>query len=205
MKSKVAISFLNDHTDAKLVVAIGRIIDSMTGNLTYHAPVPTLAVVATARDSFVSAVNALDRGKDSTLRRNVARAAVVQLLRDLALHVQHTSGGDLATLASSGYPVQKGRGQPIGVLLAPQNVRLRPARNSGQMRALCDRVPAALTYQWRFATAQAPTVWTQFDPVSTASFTLLNLVPGTSYVVQARAFGTKGPSDWSGSATLMAA
>ena len=204
MKSKVAISFLNDHTDAKLIVAIGRIIDSMTNNAIYHAPVPTLAVVVTARDGFVAAVNALDRGKDSTLRRNGARAALVQLLRDLALYVQHTSGGDLATIASSGYPVQKGRGPPVGVLPAPQNVRLRAARNTGQMRAMCDRVTSALTYQWRFASAQAPGVWTLSDPVSAANYMLANVVPGTIYSVQARVFGTKGPSDWSASATLMA-
>jgi len=73
------------------------------------------------------------------------------------------------------------------------------------MRALCGRVGSALTYQWRYASALTPTVWTQPDPVSAARFLLQNLTPGTQYIVQVRVFGTRGPSDWSGSAVLMAA
>ena len=102
MNAKIAISFLNDYSDANLVIASGRIIESMSGNAVYPTPVPTLAAITAARNTYVSTVNALDRGKDSTMQRNAARAAMVQLLRDLALYVQHTCQGNLVALSSSG-------------------------------------------------------------------------------------------------------
>jgi hypothetical protein len=202
---KVAVAFLTASSDAALVIAIGRVIDSMTGNTAYPTPVPSLATVAAARVVYVSAVNALDRSRAATVRRNQARLAVTQLLRDLALYVQHTCAGDMSKLLGSGFPVQKPRRVPVGVLIAPQNVRLRPSRMSGQLLARCNVLPNAKAYQWRYATTLAPTLWTQLDPVMTASITLQNLTRGTDYVVQVRAFGTRGSSDWSGSATLMAA
>ena len=126
-------------------------------------------------------------------------------MRDLALYVQHTSQGNRVTLIGSGFPVQKGRSPPVGLLPAPANVRLRRMAVSGQLLAICSSVGSARSYQWRFASALTPTVWTQPDPISKARFVLQGLVPGTSYIVQVRAFSTQGPSDWSNSATLMAA
>jgi hypothetical protein len=73
--------------------------------------------------------------------------------------------------------------------------------------ALCKAVASASSYQWRVATTEAPTVWTQPDPVTTLRYTLNNVVAGTTdlHHARARAFGTSGPTDWSDSATLMAA
>ena len=197
-------TYLAASSDPALAVAIGKIIDAMTGNTTYPTPVPPLATVVAARDSFVAAVNALNRSRTATVRRNQARAAMVQVVRDLGLYVQHTCAGDMAKLLSSGFPAQKPRRQPGGVLLAPQNVRLRPSRVTGQLLARCAVLDQAKAYQWRFASALAPTVWTQLDPVTSASITLVGLTRGTDYIVQVRAFGTRGPSDWSNAATLMA-
>jgi len=204
MNAKIAISFLSTNSDAPLAVAIGRVIDAMTGNTTYVTPVPTLATVIAAQASFASAVNALNGSRAATVRRDQARAAMVQVVRDLGLYVQHTCAGDMAKLLSSGFPAQKPRGRPASVLTAPQNVRLRPARVSGQLLARCKVLDEAKAYQWRFATALAPTVWTQLDPVTSASITLQGLTRGTDYIVQVRAFGTRGSSDWSDAATLMA-
>ena len=205
MNAKVGITFLGSSPDAKLIVATGHLVDSMTGNTNYPAPVPALATIVAARNNYVTAVNALDRSRASILLRNQTRAALVALLRDLALYVQHTCAGNEAVLLTSGYPAQKSRRQPAIVLAAPLKVVLRRARVTGQILARCAAVDKASAYQWRFATVAAPTVWTQPDPVTTASFTLANLTPGTSYLVQVRALGTRGPSDWSDSATLMSA
>jgi hypothetical protein len=203
-KAKPAITFLSKNPDALLVVAIGRVITSMTGNATYPSPVPTLAVVTTAYDAYVQAVNTLDRGQSAQIRRNEARAVVTQLVRDLALYVQHTCQGGLGLLVSSGFPVQKGRGARLGVLDAPLSLRLLPGRISGQMRAQCNAVGSARSYQWRSATTQAPTAWTLSDPTTSSRTVLANLTPATSYVVQVRAVGTQGASNWSEVATLIA-
>jgi hypothetical protein len=204
MNAKVAINFLSIKKDADLVVASGRIVASMAGNAVYPLPKPTLAQVIAARDTYVAAVAVLDRGKLSVARRNGAREPLVQLLRELALYVQQASGGDREKLLASGYPVQKTR-QPSSVPNPPQNLRLRPAKISGQMLARCDTLPSAKSYQWRYASATAPTTWLLQDPTTSASCTLEDLVPGTIYTVQVRAVSSKGVSEWSDGATLMAA
>ncbi|HTD29791.1 MAG TPA: fibronectin type III domain-containing protein [Xanthomonadaceae bacterium] len=204
MNAKVSIAFLGASSDANLVILTGHIVEAMTGNATYPSPVPTLAAIATARDSYVSAVHALDRSRASVVLRDSTRAALVQMLRDLALYVQHTCQGDMGKLLTSGFPAQKKRGHPVGVLLAPQNVRLRRGLVTGQLLARCKAERSASSYQWRYATALAPTAWTQADAVTTASFTLNGLARGTDYIVQVRAIGAAGSSDWSSAATVMA-
>jgi hypothetical protein len=202
----VAIAFLTRSSDQVLITISGRILESMTGNAVFPAPFPTLAVVTAARTAYVSAVNGLSRGSQAIALRNQTRKALVQALRDLALYVQHASQGNRVSIIGSGYPVQGRRTRgSVGLMPPPANVRLRRTRNSNQMVALCKAVPAARSYQWRFATAQTPTAWTQPDPITTARYLLENVVPGTVYLVQVRVFGTAGPSDWSDSATLMAA
>jgi len=200
MNAKVAISFLSTNSDADLITACGRILVALTGNTHYPTPKPTLAAVSAARDVFVASVAALDRGKVSIAVRNAARVPLVQLLRELSLYVQQTAQGDRVVLLGSGYPLQKTR-QPIGIPAAPQNLRLKQG-NSGQLIARCNVVPAALSYQWRFASLQAPTAWTQAEPTGKASCTLHDLAAGTQYTVQVRVVGRKGASDWCTAASL---
>jgi hypothetical protein len=201
---KVAISFLLKDTDVQLVNDSSRIATSMTGNASYPSPVPTLAQLATAHAAFAAAVNALDRSKASTVRRDQARQALVQGLRDLALYVQHASAGDPQKLLASGFPLQRKRGPVTGEPQVPQQVRVRQSAVSGRLLARCKADPGAKSYQWRIATAQAPTAWTVFDTVTAARFTFEALVPGTQYVVQVRAFARNGASNWSDGVAMFA-
>ena len=200
-RAKVAIAFLNRDTDAALVVDSGRILAGMTGNAHYPAPVPALADVTTARNAFVAAVSGVSSPL-ATIARRQLRAQLVTLLRALALYVQQNCKGDPLILLGSGYPVQK-RPQPAAPLSAPANLRLARGTISGQLKVRCSGVGQAGSYQWRYATAAAPTAWTQLDPTLSPSIVLSGLVPGTEYVVQVRAVGTLGPSDWSVASTLM--
>jgi hypothetical protein len=202
-RARVAISYLMRSKDADLIVASGRILVGMTGNASYPAPVPALADVATVRNAFVAAVNAAKSGGSiAVIARKQLRAQLVAMLRSLALYVQQNCKGDPLILLGSGYPAQKTR-QPAGLLPAPTNLRLARGTISGQLKVRCKKVLLAGSYQWRYATAAAPTAWTQVDPTLSASILLSGLVRGTEYVVQVRALGTQGPSDWSVASTLM--
>ena len=198
--AKVAISFLSTNSDADLIAASGRILTGMTGNTHYPVPNPALAGVTTARDAYVAAVAALDRGKVSVAVRNRARLPLVQLLRTLSLYVQQASQGDRVVLLGSGYPLQKPR-QMSGIPAAPLNLRLSQG-NSGIIVARSNVVLTAVSYQWRYASAQAPIAWTLPEPTAKAICTIQALVPGTQYTVQVRAIGRRGASDWSAAATL---
>ena len=120
LTNKVAISFLTRDTDVQLVTDSSRIGVLMTGNAFYPSPFPALATLAAAQAAFAAAVNALDRSKPSTVRRDQTRLVLVQQLRELALYVQHASGGDPEKLLSSGFPMQRKRGAIPGELQAPK-------------------------------------------------------------------------------------
>ena len=203
MISKVSLNFITSDTDADFIVDSGRIISSLTGNASYPNPTPSLADIGVARSEFITSVNNLNTGVGSTVTRDEKRATLSELLRELSLSVQAACKGDLVVLLTSGFTAQKSR-QPAGQLSAPANLRLRRPELSGQLKARCTPDDHAGSYQWRWATTLAPTVWTDLAPTLSASVTIENLTPGTTYIVQVRAIGTQGPSDWSDPAMLMA-
>ncbi|HTD29835.1 MAG TPA: fibronectin type III domain-containing protein [Xanthomonadaceae bacterium] len=198
--AKLAIGFVGRSTDAALIAGSMRIITSLTGNANFPAPQPTVASLQAAHDAFVAMVAVLDRGNASIAKRNAARAPLQGLLRELALYVQQTSQGNRVILLSSGYPLQKSR-QPTGIPAAPQNLRLKQG-NSGSLIARCAIVPGVVSYQWRYATNAAPAAYVMPNPTGKSNCTITSLTPGTQYVVQARAIGRKGTSDWSAGAML---
>jgi hypothetical protein len=202
---KLATTWLARDTDVQLVNDTSRILSMMAENVAiYPSPFPTLAAITTQFTAFAAAVNGLDRSKASTVRRDQARTTLVQGLKDLALYVQHASGGDPDRILAAGFPLQRKRGPAPGAPQAPKELRLRQSPVSGRLLARCKAVPNAKSYQWRIATAAAPTAWTTFDIVTVARFTFDALAAGTQYVVQARAITRGGASNWSDSVAMYA-
>jgi hypothetical protein len=203
--AKPAISFIVQSTDQGLIVAGGRILAAMTANPAYPVPLPTLAVLSAARDGFIAAVNGNDRGKLAIAARNKARVPYAAALRELSMYVAQLCQGDLVTLLSSGYPAQQRRGAVVQIAPStPANVRVRQGLSSGQLVGRCDRTAGAALYQWRYATAVAPTVFTVTDINSRGRVTLAGVAPGTQYLVQVRACGNRGSSDWSDAVVVYA-
>jgi len=203
--AKPAISFVGLSSDQGLIVSGGRIIAAMTSNPAYPVPMPSLAVLSAARDGFIAAVNANDRGKLAIAARNKAREPYEAALRQLSMYVAQHCQGDLVTLLSSGYPAQRQRGTVAQMAPpTPGNLKVRQGPSSGQLVGRCERTVGAALYQWRFATAAAPTAYTVTDTSSRARVTLEGLVPGTQYLVQVRACGNRGSSDWSDAAVAYA-
>jgi hypothetical protein len=195
---KPSISFLTSDSDALLITDAGSIITALTGNASYATPAPTLAEVQTALDEFITSVaDAADGGVTLTASKNDKRAALVALLRQLASYVQVACKGDLTVLLSSAFPIQKPQRFPIGVLPAPKNVTVTLGSRTGELNASAVPMPGAAIYNWRLATAAAPTVFVQSVQTTAASNTFDNLTPGVVYNIQANVVGSAGPSDWS--------
>jgi hypothetical protein len=203
-RAKVSIAFIGNDKDIDLAAAIARILTAMTGNTVYPSPVPTLQALRMAGDAFAAAIHDNDGGTKAVLHRDEVRETAEELLRDLAAYVQHACRGDLLRLSSSGFPAQRQRAasvtQPIP---APTGVKVSNGNASGRVLARCARVRHARLYQWRYATAQAPTEWILGEALSTVACTLTGLAPATEYLLQVRALGTRGASDWSDIATLI--
>jgi len=197
---KVAISFLGRARDPDLIAACGRILTELANNPHYAAPRPPLADIEAALQAFVAAVQAIDGRPFTRVARDKARTVLVQLMRTLALYVQEVSKGDREVLLGSGFPLQSGR-QLSTKPATPRNLRLIQG-NTGSLQVRCIAVAHARSYQWRVATAQSPTAWNLVLSSTKANTVLEDLVPGVQYLVQVRAIGAKGTSDWSDSAAL---
>ena len=203
-KAKVATTFIQRDKDTDLAAAIAHILAAMMGNAAYPAPAPTLAALTTAHDAFVAAVDANDGGVRAVVARDQARAELEEVTRQMAAYVQHASMGNRLTLLASGFPAQRDRSAGVVQPLSPPTgLQLRHGKASGQVIVRCARVRSARLYQWRYATAQAPTVWTVEDTTSRTTSTLTGLAAATQYVVQVRVLGKQGASDWSDSAVLI--
>ena len=203
-KARVALSAFTRANHADLVVYSEGVLIGMTGNAAFPAPTPTLADLAATRNAYIAAVNAAKDSRRQIVVRNQRRVTLVAMLRDLALYVQVASGGDLPTLMTSGFTAQR-IGQPIGALPAPSNLRLKRGSNSGQIAARCNTLAQAGAYEWRYANAATPNAWINVTATFAASTTIEGLTPATQYLVQVRALGTAGPSDWSDSAVMIMA
>ena len=194
--ARIAMSILARSTLAQLAALASNIIAALTGNAAFPNPNPTLAAIDAARQAFVAKMDlAAGGGKLATAQLGDARAELIRLLRELALDLQRTSGGDRTKLVSTGYPLCKER-NTIGPLPPPSGLRLSRGGNTGQLIARCRSDRNARAWQWHYATAQTPTTWIDVG-TTTRSHTVLNgLVPGTQYIVQGRVVGPHGASDW---------
>lgn len=211
---KPYISFLNYDSDSQLIADITAIIVGMTGNPNYPipspttltavsgntnfpTPSPTLVSVGVALNEFSIALsNAADGGATLTAIKNAKRAALVSLVRALALYVQSACNGDLAVLKSSGFPTQKPQPQPVGDLPVPASLTVKLGISSGKLDVKVAPVPGAFTYTWRLTAAGTPTVVVQLAQSTATNYTFAGLLPGVVYNVEANAVGAAGPSGW---------
>lgn len=175
----------------------------MTGNTNYPTPSPTLAVITTSVNAFETSVHdALDGGKIAIATRNAARNELLSLLRQLAAYVTGTCSADVLTLIGSGFDAIK-TPSPVGVLPAPQNLRLDYTGMSGELLLKFDRVNNAANYSVQ--TAENPSgPWEDQDLSTSARVTIGGLTPGKVYWARACANRSQGASEWGGPATAMA-
>ena len=204
MNVKPAIGFLTKDGEAPFTDKVTTILNWMTGNPKYKTPSPTLDVVQTAFDAYkVATADAAQGGKENTTIRNARRIELVSLLRQLANYVSATANGDMETLLSSGFPIQKPGRSPIGPLPPPHAPRAVQGPVTGSMTAVVPPVFGAFTYNWRLALASAPTVFVRSAQTTAARNTAYGLTPGQLYNVEVNAVGSAGTSDWSGDGSIM--
>jgi len=179
--------------DTDLIAFTRNVITLMTGNAHYPTPSPTLETVTTAVNALETAVHdALDGGKIAIATRNAARAEMLSLLRQLASYVTGNCNSELVALLSSGFEAVKAPA-PVGVLPAPENLRLSVTGISGELFLRFDRVPNAANYSVQVATS--PDGPWQDQALSTSTRVMISdLTPGKVYWVRSAANGTAGQS-----------
>jgi hypothetical protein len=189
--------------DTGLIAFTRNVITLMTGNADYPTPSPALTVITTTVNALETAVHdALDGGKIAIATRNAARAEMLSLLRQLASYVTGSCNADLVALLGSGFDAVK-TPSPVGVLPAPENLRLSITGISGELFLRFDRVYNAANYSVQVATSpDGP--WQEQALSTSTRVTIDGLTPGKVYWVRAAANGSAGSSGWGGPATAMA-
>ena len=197
---RVYLGFTNapDHT---LEETTGGILDNLYGNPAFPTPPVTQPALQAGLAAFTAAIAAQAQGGTAaTAAKSNQRAALVDLLRQLAGYVQEKCGNNLATLLSSGFDaVSTNRASvalPRPAILSLDN------GNSGQLLAKVTPIANAKCYEVRHAAVAAggaPGPWQSGGLFTNSrSMPLNGLTPGTNYTVQVRAIGgSTGYSDWS--------
>jgi len=197
---------VNQMPDGDLLARLNAVHDGMLNNPAYPSPPVAMAAFKAAIDAYTAAAAAaLDGGKSAITERDKRRADAVILLRLLGHYVEVECKGDPTTFVSSGFVAatrQRTPSQPVSI---PSIVKIDQG-TTGQLLVTIQSVKAR-SYELRYAPAPASgaTVdWTTIVVPSTKPATPINnLIRGTNYTFQVRAFGKLGFSDWSASVERM--
>jgi hypothetical protein len=201
MKPRILISFGN-YADAYLKEKAGYILNCMTDNPNFAAPVPPLQALKNAIDAYSAALEAaagLDRVK--VAEKNQARTVLEQLLTQLGMYVMYVANGDAFVLTSSGFSMAK-TPEP-GKLANPGNVTLSNGVTGGQMVSSVKSTKYAKVYSHEITDqfSDESTNWTATH-TTTCRFVFNGLVPGKQYWVRVAAIGTANQVTYSPVATL---
>jgi len=191
------------------VLSLGHaVLNGLTGNSNFTNLPVDLNVLKAGLDAYsVSIGEAQDGGRKAIALRNKQGEDVVRMLRALATHVELNCKEDMNIFLSSGFQPRstaRAQSQPLGqpmILGISQGI-------TGQLLVSIKAVRKAKSYDLRFGPAgpggAVPAAWSyQTVPNAKAAVAIDGLVPGTSYVIQVRAYGLLGYTEWSDSAARM--
>ncbi len=185
-KLKILTDFTS-YTDSALEQKAELIVDSMTDNAHFTAPVPAPADIRTALTAFDAAiVKAKEGGKVEKAERDAKRQELVVLLEKLALYVQMQGNENEAALASSGFSLSRTPAS-IGILEKPRNFTVKPD-NVGMVKLSLKAIYGAKSYQYEYRKTNEEQ-WTVL--VQTRSNTLITgLQSGQQYQFRVAGIGT---------------
>lgn len=191
-------------TDDALVTATTTILITMPVSGKFTMPDPPLTDVETARDTFTEKLS-LTRRKGNpldTANKKAARAELEDQLRRLSQYVNNVAKGDLITLLSSGFQLNKissHNGMPPAT---PEGLKMRDGRQVKQIAFQFSPVDNVLSYEYRYTSEKAADgepAWSE-EIIRTTRSTenvLAPVIPGVVYYAQVRAFNRYGTSEWS--------
>jgi len=189
---------------AEFIEACRRIVTMMTGNANFTTPNPPLTDITTALDALETTYQEGLSGDHAAKNLQYEQLTdATELMMQLKLYVQTTSGDDVDVALSSGMSLRRPN-QSHNDLNAPQNVRATTAVSTpGRVDLLWNGVPHRRSYQVYATTNLAdvlnPANWTQLATVSVPRFTATDLTSGSKYAFIVVATGVRNilsdPSD----------
>lgn len=180
---------------------------NMAGNSTFPNPPVDLAALKTNLDSLSALISeAADGSKKVIAKKNQQREVVIGMLRLLARYVEVVSSSNPTAFQTSGFQLAsttKAQSAPLSEKIR----KIDHGTNSGQVLVWIQPVRKAGSYELRYGPAVnggAPATWTTQGVLGVKSpAALTGLMPGTTYLFQARALLKEGYTDWSDSVTFI--
>lgn len=204
-KTKALIGFARMKDD-ELLVAGNTIIGAMTDNGHFGSPSPSLADVQALLDDFSNKLAvARKRGSpEDTALKGDSRLLLEEALQRLGYYVNSVAKGHLATVLSSGFPVNASATATL-VPLRIESVKLTDGRQSGQVRLDFANQSKVLLYEYCYRLQQQPEEeWSErITTTSSRGNIIAPLPPGERVEVKVRAVNSKGIGDWSETSSLL--
>jgi len=148
--NRVALNIRN-LSDEALIVKVQSVVNTMTNNPNFPAPLPELDALTTAATVYQDALAGQQPGfKEDTFRKNEARAELEHAFRMLGTLVEVKCNNDLATLLSSGFDVRK-TPVPYGRLEKPGALQIELTSKPGSVKLTTAKVAGASSYFFQYA------------------------------------------------------
>lgn len=199
-----AIKYGQSANSNPLVEANARKIDlSLSKNLYFPKPVPTLAVFSAALEDFSSkCATAKDGSKNDMRARDESRKSLVKHIKKLAEYVTSTANGDALILGTSGFELQKKR-EPKPPIPDPANLKAANA-GSGSIVLSIDAVKNGKLYFFQYTTELLSdnTNWTSLTDTK-CKYVISGLAPGMKYFLRVGVAGVKGQMKYSMTTSLI--
>ena len=150
MIAKPAISWLNLDGELLLINDVTVVLNATADNVDIYAnPDPPLAEIKLDLDNYSTAVNLLNPSPVDTINKNNLLLVLTSKVRSLSYYVAKACNGSLANLIKSGFPPQKGKGQPVGTPAQPQCLTVSHGPHLNQLVARVGPVFGAVIYNYR--------------------------------------------------------
>jgi hypothetical protein len=190
---------LKDKTNPEDIEFARSVVTAMTGNANFPTPLPHLLDVTTAANELETAyTEALGGDVNKKAIQLSKRKTLDALLTKLGAYVQDTSAGDELIIRSAGMEVQS-RATPVGVLPAPENLKLTDGGNEGSLLLKWRKVKKASSYLLQISIDDNdPAKWNFLATTTVAKYLAINLPSGTVQYFRIAATNAAGQSTWSG-------
>jgi len=206
MQAKLIVTF--DRLSAPdFLVKSGSIVNSMTGNSHYQEPWIgqglTLDLLTAAYGNFQDAYHAsLTKDTLKIAQRDVARIALTDLIKRLAMYLELISNGDTAMLATTGYDLRHDivRNNSNDLLPAPADFRVTHGQLSGSLNIQVARLANAGSYEIHVAKddPKIESNWQHaISSVTSTHIVITGLIPGQIYWLRVRGIDSNGGGVWS--------
>jgi hypothetical protein len=190
----VKLGFSNYSTSDKIQVS-RNIVLKMTGNAKFPTPAPALASISTTATALETAYEAArDGGKSKTVAVRLQVTALNALMSQLTAYVQQASGGDEATILSSGMEVRAPR-TPPQPMLSPAALMVLTGKMEGTVLLKWKHVIGAKSYVIQ-QSADGATAWAIVASSTKSNATVAGLTTGSRIWFRVAALGPKGQGPW---------